>query len=32
MFQWQDGKKMTVWPDELASGKPCFPKPPWHQR
>jgi len=32
MFQWQDGKKVTVWPDELASGKPRFPTPAWGQR
>ena len=23
--QWQDGKKVIVWPDELATGKPRFP-------
>jgi branched-chain amino acid transport system substrate-binding protein len=32
MFQWQDGKKVIVWPDELAAGKPRFPTPPWSQR
>ena len=32
LFQWQDGKKMTVWPDDLAGGKPRFPTPPWNQR
>jgi branched-chain amino acid transport system substrate-binding protein len=31
-FQWQDGKKLIVWPDELAPGKPRFPTPPWSQR
>ncbi len=31
-FQWQDGKKVIVWPDELAPGKPRFPTPPWGQR
>ena len=30
--QWQDGKKVVVWPDELATGKPRFPMPPWNQR
>jgi branched-chain amino acid transport system substrate-binding protein len=30
--QWQDGKAAVVWPDELASGKPRFPTPPWSQR
>jgi branched-chain amino acid transport system substrate-binding protein len=32
LFQWQDGKKATVWPDDLASGKARFPTPPWSQR
>ena len=32
MFQWQDGRKITVWPDDLASGKPRFPTPAWGQR
>jgi branched-chain amino acid transport system substrate-binding protein len=32
MLQWQDGKKVTVWPDELANGKPRYPTPPWNQR
>ena len=32
MFQWQDGKKVIVWPDELASGPVRFPTPPWNQR
>ncbi len=32
MFQWQDGKKVIVWPEELAPGKPRFPMPPWSQR
>jgi branched-chain amino acid transport system substrate-binding protein len=32
MFQWQDGKKVTVWPDDLAGGKARFPTPPWSQR
>jgi len=31
-FQWQDGKKVIVWPAELAKGKPRFPTPPWTQR
>ncbi|MBI2461995.1 MAG: amino acid ABC transporter substrate-binding protein [Candidatus Rokubacteria bacterium] len=31
-LQWQDGKKVIVWPDELAPGKPRFPTPPWNQR
>ncbi len=32
MIQWQDGKRVVVWPDELASGKLRFPTPPWSQR
>ncbi len=31
-IQWQDGVKVVVWPDELATGKPRFPAPPWSQR
>jgi branched-chain amino acid transport system substrate-binding protein len=31
-FQWQEGRKVIVWPDELATGKPLFPTPPWSQR
>jgi branched-chain amino acid transport system substrate-binding protein len=31
-IQWQDGKQVVVWPDELASGKPRFPTPPWSHR
>jgi branched-chain amino acid transport system substrate-binding protein len=30
--QWQDGKKVVVWPDELATATPRFPTPPWSQR
>jgi len=32
MFQWQDGKKVIVWPEEFAAGKAKFPTPPWNQR
>jgi branched-chain amino acid transport system substrate-binding protein len=32
LFQWQEGKKVIVWPEELAPGKPRFPTPPWKQR
>src|SRR6059036_1116857 len=31
-FQWQEGRKVVVWPDELALAKPRFPTPPWNQR
>lgn len=32
LFQWQDGKKVIVWPDDLAPGRPRFPTPPWNKR
>ena len=32
LLQWQDGKRVIVWPEELAPGKPRFPTPPWSQR
>ena len=32
VFQWQDGNKVIVWPEELALGKPRLPTPPWSQR
>lgn len=32
LFQWQDGKKVVVWPEELAAERPRFPAPPWSQR
>jgi len=32
LFQWQDGKEVIVWPEELAPGKVRFPTPPWSQR
>jgi branched-chain amino acid transport system substrate-binding protein len=28
-IQWQDGRQVIVWPDDVASGKPRFPTPPW---
>jgi len=31
-IQWQDGRPVVVWPDEVATGKPRFPTPPWSQR
>jgi branched-chain amino acid transport system substrate-binding protein len=31
-IQWQDGKRVIVWPEDLAPGKPRFPTPPWSQR
>jgi branched-chain amino acid transport system substrate-binding protein len=32
LFQWQDGKKAIVWPEELAVDQPRFPTPPWNKR
>jgi len=32
LFQWQDGKKVIVWPEELAADRPRFPTLPWKQR
>ena len=32
LFQWRDGKKVIVWPEELAANQPRFPTPPWSQR
>ena len=32
VVQWQDGRKVIVWPEELAAVKARFPTPPWSQR
>ena len=32
LVQWQDGKRVIVWPEELAAVKARFPTPPWSQR
>jgi branched-chain amino acid transport system substrate-binding protein len=32
VFQWQDSRKVIVWPEDLAPGRPRFPTPPWSQR
>ena len=32
LTQWQDGKWVIVWPEELAADKARFPTPPWSQR
>jgi len=32
IFQWQDGQKVIVWPEDLAPGRARFPTPPWNQR
>ncbi|HEX7788315.1 MAG TPA: amino acid ABC transporter substrate-binding protein [Methylomirabilota bacterium] len=31
-IQWQDGKRVIVWPEDLAQAKPRIPAPPWSQR
>jgi hypothetical protein len=30
--QWQNGKKVTVWPPDVATTKPLWPAPPWSAR
>ena len=30
--QWQDGKRLIVWPEELAPGSARVPTPLWSQR
>ena len=32
VFQWQDGKKVIIWPEDIAPGRPRFPTPPWNKR
>ncbi len=32
LFQWQDAKKVMVFPDDVATGKSRVPTPPWNQR
>jgi len=32
MIQWQDGKKLIVWPEELAADRARIPTPPWSKR
>jgi branched-chain amino acid transport system substrate-binding protein len=31
-FQWRGGRKVIVWPEELAAERAVFPTPPWSQR
>lgn len=31
-IQWQDGKKVVVWPEEFATGEIRFPTPTWNER
>lgn len=30
--QWQNGEKVVVWPDDVATGQPWFPTPAWNER
>jgi len=30
--QWQDGEKVVVWPEDVATGAPRFPTPAWRER
>jgi branched-chain amino acid transport system substrate-binding protein len=32
LHQWQNGKKVTVWPAGVADGKAAFPTPAWNSR
>ena len=32
LLQWQKGKQVLVWPDDLAQGKAILPTPPWSER
>jgi len=32
LLQWQKGKQVLVWPDDVAKGNPILPTPPWSQR
>ncbi len=32
LHQWQDAKKVVVWPASVAEGKPLYPTPPWQRR
>jgi branched-chain amino acid transport system substrate-binding protein len=31
-IQWQDGEKVVVWPEEVATHEPRFPTPAWDER
>ena len=31
-IQWQDGKRVVVWPEDVAVAAPRFPTPPWSDR
>ncbi len=31
-MQWQGGKRLIVWPEEAATGKPCYPIPTFSEK
>jgi len=31
-MQWQGGKRLIVWPEEAATGKPCYPMPTFSEK
>jgi branched-chain amino acid transport system substrate-binding protein len=31
-IQWQDGERVVVWPDDVATAEPRFPTPGWAER
>lgn len=31
-IQWQNGEKVVVWPEDVATGEPRFPTPAWNER
>ena len=31
-MQWQAGKRLIVWPEEAATGKPCYPMPTFAEK
>lgn len=32
LHQWQDGRKVTVWPANVSTGPARYPTPPWNKR
>ena len=31
-IQWQDGARVVVWPEDVATADPRFPTPAWEER
>lgn len=31
-IQWQDGERVIVWPEDVATATPRYPTPPWDER